>query len=64
MTQQQKVLSHLELVGSITPVEALHVHQIYRLAARVHDLKNDGHKIMKRLKKDVNGIRYAEYRLA
>jgi hypothetical protein len=31
---------------------------------RIHDLKRNGVKIETRMKKDVTGKRYAEYRLA
>ena len=63
MTQTERVLNHLRERGSITPVEALHVHGIYRLAARVNDLKKRGVNVVARMKQDINGHRYAEYRL-
>ena len=63
MTQNERVLNHLRERGSITPIEALHVHGVYRLAARVNDLKRRGYDVVSKLKRDINGHKYAEYRL-
>lgn len=45
MTQKQMVLSHLQAYGSIEPLTALREYGVYRLGARIADLKADGHKI-------------------
>lgn len=45
MSQCARILSHLELFGSIDPMEAMLDLGVYRLAARVNDLKADGHSI-------------------
>ena len=38
MTQCDKILFHLQTIGSITPVEALDQYGCFRLAARVANL--------------------------
>ena len=42
MTQKERILRHLKDYGSITPVEAVKEYGIYRLAARISDLRRDG----------------------
>jgi hypothetical protein len=44
-TQSSQILSHLMVHGSITPREAIEFFQCYRLAARVHELRQRGHVI-------------------
>lgn len=44
--QNLKVLDWLRKWGSITPDEAYRQRQIYRLAARIHDLREAGHVIL------------------
>lgn len=61
--QTDKVLAHLLAGHTITPLEALGVFQIFRLAARIYDLKKKGHKIVTTNKRDANGKQYAEYSL-
>ncbi len=46
MTQCELLLNRLER-GPITPMEAWNELGLYRLAARVADLKDAGHKIVK-----------------
>ena len=62
--QSDVVMNHLSMKGTITALEALSLYRIFRLAGRIHDLKRNGVKIEPRMKKDVTGKRYAEYRLA
>ena len=62
-TQNSQVLSHLQERGSITPLEALIVYRIFRLAARVYDLRVKGWNIETRIKRDRTGKTYAQYRL-
>lgn len=45
LTQEQALLAYLNRYGSITPMEALRELHIYRLAARVKDLRDAGHTI-------------------
>ena len=65
--QKQLVLRHIRKFGSITPAEAVYNYSIFRLAARISDLKKDGYKIESKMVKSVNRfnepVRYAEYRL-
>lgn len=45
-TQKKMLLNHLRLFGSIEPLTALREYGIYRLGARIADLRNDGHSIV------------------
>lgn len=45
-SQNRKILSHLQKIGPITPLQALHLYGCNRLAARAHDLRLDGHRII------------------
>lgn len=67
MTQNEKVLRHLETYGSITTLEALEEYGIMRLASRISDLKKEGVLITRELKTYKNRfgetVRYAVYRL-
>lgn len=56
-------MNYLEKHESISPVEALTVVGCFRLAARINDLRKQGHNIETKLKKDMNGRRYARYEL-
>jgi hypothetical protein len=46
MSQNDAILSHLRK-NPITPIEALQEYGCLRLAARILELKRDGHKIVK-----------------
>ena len=65
MTQTEKVLRHLEMYGSITPVEALQEYSIMRLASRISDLKKMGYDIATNMESGYNRfgekVRYASY---
>lgn len=58
MTQQDKVLKYLRLYGSITPSEAYASFGCMRLAARIHDLREEGHAITSETAQGIN--RYGE----
>lgn len=45
MTQCEKILRYMELHGSITARQALNECGCMRLAARIHDLREQGHDI-------------------
>ena len=45
MTQKEMVLQHMKERGSISSFEAFTEYGITRLAARIHDLRDDGYKI-------------------
>ena len=67
MTQCEQVLKYMQDFGSITPLQAVADLGVYRLAARVSDLKKAGYKISSRWVKGKNRygkrVRFAEYRL-
>lgn len=63
MTQNNQILNHFKSETSITPLIALGLYGIFRLAARIYELKALGHKITTGLKYDANGKSYAEYSL-
>ena len=48
LSQNQKILKYLRTHKSgITPMDALKLCGCFRLSARIHDLKEDGHNIYK-----------------
>lgn len=61
MTQNETILNHMMTGRSISPLEALGLYGVFRLAARVFDLKQMGVDIQTRTKVDINGKQYAEY---
>ena len=67
MTQNTRLLSYLELNGTIDPLESWEQLGIYRLGARIFDLKNQGYNIQTENKTVLNrfneGCRVALYRL-
>ena len=46
MKQNETVLAHLRKFKSITPLEAYNDLHIYRLGARIFDLRDMGHDIV------------------
>ena len=62
--QARKVLNHLTKRKSISPLEALHVYGIYRLAACIHELRKIGIQINTVMKADASGHHYARYEVA
>ena len=62
-TQKSRVLDHLRYRKSITPLEALGCYGIMRLAPRILELREEGHKIAPMLRTDPMGKKYAQYRL-
>lgn len=65
-TQNQRLLDHLK-IAPVTPLQAWDGLGIYRLAARIKDLRDDGHSITKETVAVENRFgepcRVAEYRL-
>ena len=43
--QNQQILAHLQEGKTITPLEALDLFGVFRLAARIHDLREAGFPI-------------------
>lgn len=63
MSQEFAILSHLKEQKSITPIDALNQYGCFRLGARIHELKQQGHNIQTNfICKD--GKRFAQYSLA
>jgi hypothetical protein len=58
--QTEMVLDHLR-AKPITSLEALHLYGCFRLAARVYDLRQDGHEIHTNRVETGNGKVIAEY---
>ena len=48
MTQFERILRHMELFGGITAAEAMSEYGVYRLAARIADLRAQGYDIISR----------------
>jgi len=63
MTQCEQILRHLRQEGSITQREAARRYEIYRLAARIYDLRRQGHQIEKEMETSDTGKSYARYYL-
>ena len=61
MTQNEALLNHMMTGRSISPLEALGLYGVFRLAARMFELKAMGVDIQKNTKVDINGKQYAEY---
>ncbi len=61
-SQNYHILDHLIQKGRITALEALSLYRVFRLAARICDIRDDGYTIHTRMKTDITGKRYAEYR--
>jgi len=68
MSQNDRLLNHLQTKGSINPMEAWQQLGIYRLASRAKDLKDSGHNIISERVEVPNRFgevcRVASYRLA
>lgn len=64
-TQCTKVLAYIMEHGSINPSEAYNRLHIYRLGARIKDLRDAGHKIRTDIAKETNAdgetVKYAVY---
>jgi hypothetical protein len=62
MSQQNEILSHLKSGNSLTPIDALQQFGCFRLAARIRDLRDDGHDIHTEIVEQ-GDKRWARYRL-
>lgn len=62
MTQAQQILIYMEYTGSIDPAEAFYELGVYRLSARIFDLRAEGHDIETEIRRK-EGKRWAVYRL-
>ena len=61
MSHSIQILNHLTK-GPITAIDALNNYGCFRLAARINDLRMDGHKIHTEIARK-DGRRYAKYHL-
>lgn len=70
LSQKEQLLSYLHQYDhngqrrGITPLEAIGLYRIYRLAARIQDLRDDGHSITTEKRTDATGKTYARYFLS
>ena len=66
-TQNEKILKHMRLFGSITPREALECYGCMRLAARIADLRRSGADICAEpasaIGRDGSRVRFTRYSL-
>lgn len=69
LTQAEVVLRHLKKHGHITPMKALNIYGIQRLAARIKDIrstrwiKDDADRVLTVVRQDEAGRRFTEYQL-
>jgi Helix-turn-helix domain len=61
-TQNQQIIRYLKFGRKLTPLAALRLFGCFRLAARVHELRQNGLSV-KTGTVHVNGKRFAEYHL-
>jgi hypothetical protein len=62
MSQSSAILLYLQSGHTLTAYDALRLFNCFRLAARIDDLRRDGHSI-ETVMVEGNGKRWAEYRL-
>jgi len=62
-TQTEKVLTHLDERGSLTALQAMDHYGIMRLAARIGELRRDGHDIASESFKTPGGATVSRYRM-
>lgn len=63
MSQGEAILGYLRTGAEITPLDALQRFGCFRLAARINELRKDGHPIATRMQKTTTGKDIAAYRL-
>ena len=61
--QARRILAYLREGNRITALEALELFQCFRLAARVHELRQQGWAIAEKTVETASGKRIAEYSL-
>lgn len=61
--QARQVLSHLLKGYSITPMEAMTVYTIPRLAASIHEIRKAGYEVVSTIREDARGHKYGRYEL-
>jgi len=63
-SQCAKIKDWLESGNTLTSLEALQMFGCFRLASRIHDLRDRGMNIAKTMICGPNGKRYAQYSIA
>jgi hypothetical protein len=63
-SQCAKILAYMKKGFAITQMEALNLFGCFRLASRIHDLRERGENIIVEKVKLANGKSVAQYRLA
>lgn len=61
MTQLDHLRKHLRSGRSITPLEALGLYGVFRLAARIKELREQGWMILSDIRRDMSGKVYSTY---
>lgn len=64
MTQINHIKDHLRSGRTISPLEALGLYGVFRLAARIKELRDQGWDIETENRRDPNGKKYAVYKKA
>lgn len=62
MSQKECVKKHLEIHGQITPLEALNNYGVFRLAARIEELRKEG-LLIATIQTQNNNKKYATYKI-
>lgn len=62
--QSRTILAHLKAGKPISPMKALVVYGISRLAACIYDIRQAGYTVKRTLEKDEGGHKYAQYSLS
>ena len=44
-SQKRQILAHLQIIGAITPIEALNLFGCFRLSGRINELRSEGNTI-------------------
>jgi hypothetical protein len=63
MSQTEAIKSALEAGDKLTPIDALNRFGVFRLGARVHELRREGLDVKSRLVATPSGKHVAEYSL-
>jgi len=61
--QDRTVLAHLKAGKEITPMKALVVYGLSRLAAQIHNIRRAGYNVRCEIMHDESGHKYASYSL-
>jgi hypothetical protein len=60
-TQNAQILRHMQIIGEITPLDALHYCGCLRLAARIYEIRSTGVEVQDRWVTSDDGKRYKAY---